>query len=283
MHCLFFLALRDGRRRAPENRRERDLLADEAIVPYISRLAPRFTDSSTTNRNFTLLVFQSLAAVRPTPPELLKAALTVLQDPESTRATTDTSRKSQFGKAPSIGPQVLWVVLAADATVHRDPVTNIAEAQDSPEVQKAIVDFLRRPDQTAESLSETIRALALAQVQNPTVNVELLRLLDSTDPVVERAILSHIASLSLTPEDFSSARLRVTQITNNPATPLEIQKLAKSLLSCWSNDRHHGVCPPMARHDGESRRFPVVPGTDKAITGGFSASQREDKARGWNS
>ena len=229
----------------PENSRERDILAEGAIVPYISRLAPRFNDPSTSNRGLTLVLFQALATVRPAPPKLLKVALAVLQDPQSTQATPDTTRKSPNGKAPSIGPQVLWVILSADATFHRDPATNIPEGQDSPEVQQAIVTFLRRPDQTAESLSETVRALALAQVQNPPVNAELLRLLDSTDPIVQRAILSHIATLTLTPEDFASAHDRVTQFAANATTPAEIQKLAKALLTCWSNNRHHDVCPPL--------------------------------------
>ena len=234
-----------GRQRAglPENRGERDLLADEAIVPYISRLAPRFTDPSTSNRSLTLILFQALGVVRPTPPQLLKVALTVLQDPQSTHATPDTTGKSPTGEAPSLGPQVLWVLLSADATFHRDPVTNLTEGQDSPEVQQAIVTFLRRPDQTAESLTETVRALALAQVQNPAVNAELLRLLDSTDPIVQRAILSHIATLALTPENFASAHARVSQLATSAATRPEIQRLARALLVCWSNDRHHDVCP----------------------------------------
>ena len=224
-----------------ENRRE---LAVDAIVPYISRLAPRLKDPSTSNQGLSLILFQALATVRPAPPELLKVALTVLQDPQSTQATPDTTRKSPTGKAPSIGPQMLWVLLSADATFYRDPATNITEGRDSPQVQQAILTFLRRSDQTAESLSETVRALALAQVQNPAVNKELLRLLDSPDPVVQRAILGHIATLTLTPDDFASAHVRVTRLAANAATPIEIQKLAKTLLTCWSNDRHHDLCPP---------------------------------------
>ncbi len=229
----------------PENRREMDLSADEAIVPYISRLAPRLNDPSTANRNLTLILFQALAAVRPAPPELLKVALMVLQDPLSTQAMPDTTGKSPNGKTPSIGPQMLSILLFADAKFHRDPATNIVEGQDSTEVQQAIVTFLRRPDQTAESLAETVRVFALAQVQNPPVNTELLRLLDSTNPDVQRAILSHIATLTLTSEEFASAHARVAQLAASANTPMEIQKLARVLLTCWSNDRHHDICPPL--------------------------------------
>lgn len=226
----------------PKNRAEIDPLAAEAIRPYISRLAPRFTDPSP-NRGFALMLFTNLVGVRPVSPELVKVALRVLQDPKSTQTTPDTTSKSPGESEASMGPQILWLLLPADANFYRDPATNTTEGQDSPEVQQAIVNFLRRPDQTAESLSETVRALALSQVQNLTVNRELLHLLNSTDPIVQKAILSHIASLTLAPEDFASAHARVMQIAANPSTPVEIQKLAKPLLTCWSNDRHHDNCP----------------------------------------
>ncbi len=182
--------------------------------------------------------------MRPAPPGLLQAALTALRDPQSTQQLPDTTGKSLTGKAPSMGPQMLWVLLAAGTTVYRDPATSMTEGRYSPEVRQAIFTFVLRPDQTAESLSETIRALALSQAQDTAINEELLRSLDSTDPVVLRAILSHLATLTLTPSDFASARAHVTQLAASTDTPIDIQKLAKVVLSCWSNDRHHDVCPP---------------------------------------
>jgi len=223
-----------------ENFRQLDVAAGEAIMPYIPRIAPRLTDPST--RGLALILFVSLASVRPVSHELIKMALTVLQDPQSTQETINPLKKSPFNEVPSIGPQMLWVLLPADATFYRNPVTDITEGRDSPEVQQAIVNFLRRPDQTAESLSESIRALEISQVENPAVNAELSRLLGSTNPVVQTAILSHMVRFTLTAEDFASAHARVTQIAANPDTPIEIQKLAKTLLACWTNDRHHGAC-----------------------------------------
>ena len=230
----------------PASRRERDLSADEAIVPYIGRLAPRLEDQLTSNRSVTLILFQALSAVHPAPPELIKVCLEGLRDPRSTQAVIDTTHKSPDGKAPSIGPQVLWILLSSAATFYRDPVTHITEGRDTPEVVQAVVTFLQRPDQTPESISESIRALALAQAQNPEINSHLLRFLDSTVSSVQKSLLNQIANLTLTPEDFTSARQRVEQLAASTSEPEDIQKLAKSLLVCWANDRHHGVCPAPA-------------------------------------
>ncbi len=238
---LFAIGMRQ-KTRLPENRREMDMQGNEAIVPYISRLAPRLTDSWTPNRRITLILFNGLAAVRPVPPELLETGFTILQDPGSTRTITDTTEPSLTRNEPAIGPQMLWVLLRAGATYHRDPVTNITEGEDSPEVQEAIIAFLRRSDQTPSSVAESIRALTLAQAQNPNVNGALLRFLDSSNPEMQRVVLTSIRGLTLTPEDYASARARVTHTAKDTAMPPDIQKLASDVLSCWPNDRHH-ACP----------------------------------------
>jgi hypothetical protein len=176
---------------------------------------------------------------------LIQAALTVLKDPQSTHAMPDTTPGSLPGSATSPGPPMLWILLRAAATYYLDPATHITEGRDSPEVQTAIIEFLRRSDQTTESLSESIRAIALAQAQNPAVNAALLPLLSSADVELQRALLRQIAKLTLTSDDFASARTRVSSIKTDPNTPEDVQKLAGSLLSCWSNDRHHDGCPSL--------------------------------------
>lgn len=210
----------------------------ELIVPDIPRLAPRLMDSSAAARGMSLMLFQGLAYMRPTPPELIKAAVAVLQDPRSTQLMPDTRSKPQPGNASSMGAQVLWVLLPAGASFHLDPATKIMEVEDSAEVQEAILKFLRRPDQTAESLSECIRAMAVAEPQNTAVNAQLIKLLDYPDVVVREALLRQITSLTLTPEDFFYARSRVARIVTDAAEPAKLKELANSILPCWQNDRH---------------------------------------------
>jgi len=221
--------------------REQNLANARLLIPYISRLAPRLNDSSTPVRSLTLLLFASLALIRPMPPDLLTVSLNALQDPTSTQQGSDTN-KIFNGKAPSIGPQVLWVLLPAGATFFSDPATGITEGRDSLEVRQAIIAFLRRPDQTTESLSESFRALAVAQPQNPDINAELLRFLDSPDPLIQAALLRSISRLTLTPQDFVAAKARVTKLAADPATSADVKQLATAILPCWKNDRHSGLC-----------------------------------------
>jgi hypothetical protein len=210
----------------------------ELMVPYIPRLTPRLMDAYAPNRGMSLLLLGGMAFVRPLPPELIKAAIAVLQDPRSTQLMPDTSSKPPLRNTSSMGAQVLWVLLSAGASFHRDPATGITEGEDSAEVQAAIVTFLRRPDQTSESLSESIRVITIAQPQNTAVNAELIKLLDYPDVAIREALLRHITSLTLTPEDYSYARGRVERIVTNAAEPAELKQLANSILPCWQNDRH---------------------------------------------
>jgi hypothetical protein len=210
----------------------------ELIVPYIPRLTPRLMDAYSPSRGMSLLLLGGMAFLRPPPPELIKAAIAVLQDPRSTQMMPDTRMKPPFGDTSSMGARVLAVLLPAGASYHRDPATGITEGEDSAEVQAAVVTFLRRPDQTAESLTESIREIGLAQPQSTTVNAQLIKLLDYPDVVVREALLRHITSLTLTPEDFSYAKGRVERIVTDAAEPAELKQLANSILPCWQNDRH---------------------------------------------
>lgn len=243
-HALsVLLAIASKKRVGPGNYLTLDVTVGEAMIPYLSRLEPRLMDSSTPTRALSLYLFGALVFIHPTPPELIQAALTVLKSPQSTQPMPDTIDKAPMGTPSSPGPQILWVLLPAAANFYRDPATGITEGRDSPEVQEAIIQFLRRPDQTTESLSESIRALALAQAQNPAVNAELLPLLNSSDVDRLKALLRYIARLPLPSVDFAVAKARLTSIATNPNTPMDVQKIAASLVTCSSNDRYHDHCP----------------------------------------
>ncbi len=210
------------------------------MIPYLSRLEPRLTDAAASCRALSLMLFEALAAIRPAPPELIEAGLSALKSSQSTRPTAGES-----SPGPSLGAQMLWVLLPAGAEFHVDPATHITEGRDSEEVQAAVIEFLRRSDQTTESLSESIRALALAQPQNPAVNADLLRLLDSPDVEVQKALLQNLPKLTLPPKEFERARSRVKAMSADSNTPEDLRRMASELLPCWSNDRHHGVCPAL--------------------------------------
>jgi HEAT repeat protein len=227
----------------PENRRQIDTDAVALLVPYIVQLAPRLNDPAQATRTFCLLVLGGIAVVRPTPRELLDVLLAALRDPHST-TPLGGAPAGKIGEQSSMGPQILWILLPAGATFSPDPVTHITEGRDSEEVNAAVIQFLQRPDQTPESLSESVRAIGLAQPQNPEVNEQLVKLLQSPSERVQLTMLSNLPRLRLSPQLYQSARLRVTQMAGDPAATAQVRSYAKQLLACWANDRHRACMVP---------------------------------------
>ena len=123
-------------------------------------------------------------------------------------------------------------------------MTHITEGSDSEQVQAAVVQFLQRSDQTPESLAESIRAIALAQPQNPEVNEQLVKLLDSPSERIQLAMLSNLPQVTLSPELYQETRQRVMQMEGDPTLTAEVHSYAKQLLACWGNDRHRACAVP---------------------------------------
>jgi hypothetical protein len=164
-----------------------------------------------------------------------------LDDPRSTKPLPplqnqpDRSSKSDI----YVGPGIVAILLNSGATFYRDPVTHITEGSDTAEVQHAILLFLHRSDQTNRSITQTIQAIALAQPQNPELNADLLRLLDSDDSMVRVEMLQSLPRLTFAPADFAEAKAHVTRMASDPAASSEFRTTANTILPCWDNDRHH--------------------------------------------
>ena len=138
-----------------------------------------------------------------------------------------------------MGAGVAGILLNAGASFHLDPVTHITEGSDTEEVQQAILRFLRRPDQTFQSIAQTIRIIALAQPQNPNLNDDLLRFLDSEDPMVRMELLRNLTRLTFSQTAFTSAKAHIAQMISGPSTSNEFRTTASAILLCWDNNRHH--------------------------------------------
>ena len=204
------------------------------LTPYLPRLAPRLLDPTTAPT--ALILFDALALIRPVPDQLTRILIQTLDAPGSTQPI----KRASGDMIPAFG--IVRAVVDVGATFHSNPVTHIAEGTDSPEVRTAILRFLHRPDQTPRSLVETIRCLAHAQPQNPEVNANLLRFLDSADPAIRMELVHALPSLTLPPADFTAAKEKLARIAADSSTPSELTVAANSILPCWTNDRHH-PCP----------------------------------------
>lgn len=209
------------------------------LLPYVPRLAPRLFDPATAGACY--LVFNSLAHIRPVSPDLSRVLLQALDDPRSTRPLPPLKdvQNSLPPTEDSMGAGIVAALLSAGASFHLDPVTHITEGSDTEEVQQAILRFLHRPDQTSRTIAETIRTIALAQPQNPNLNDDLLRFLDSDDPAVRMELLRNLTRLSFSQAAFASAKAQVAQMVSDPSTSNEFRTTASAILLCWDNNRHH--------------------------------------------
>ena len=204
------------------------------LVPYLSRLAPRLLDPATEAPAY--FVFNSIASLRPLPTELLPILTRALDDPKSTQPLPSPQGSQDKSYA---GPGIAAILLLAGASFHAHPVTHITEGSSLPEAQQAVRGFLHRSDQTAPSIAQTIQMIALAQPQNPELNYDLVRFLDSSDPAVRMTLLTNLPRITFSPAIFSATKTHLGQLASDPSTSSEFRTAAHTILACWNNDRHH--------------------------------------------
>jgi len=207
------------------------------LVAYLPRLAPRLLDPATEAPAY--FVFNSIASLRPPPPELLPILIRALDDPKSIQPLPSPNNP----QGQVIGPGIAAILLIAGASYHADPVTHITEGSSLPEAQQAVRRFLHRSDQTATSIAQTIRTIALAQPQNPELNDDLVRFLDSSEPVVRMALLTNLSRITFSPATFAATKTHLVQLASDPSASSEFRTAANKIIACWDNDRHHNTCP----------------------------------------
>ncbi len=209
----------------------------QLLVPYLSRLAPRLLDPATEAPAY--FFFNSIASLRPPPAELLPILIRALDDPKSIQPLPSPNNP----QGQVIGPGIAAILLIAGASYRADPVTHITEGSSLPEAQQAVRRFLHRSDQTATSIAQTIRTIAIAQPQNPELNDDLARFLDSSEPVVRMALLTNLPRITFSPATFAATKTHLVQLASDPSASSEFRIAANTIIACWDNDRHHNTCP----------------------------------------
>jgi HEAT repeat protein len=188
----------------------------QLLVPYLPRLAPRLLDPATEASAY--FVFNSIASLRPPPAELLPILIRALDDPKSIQPLPSPNNP----QGQVIGPGIAAILLIAGASYHADPVTHITEGSSLPEAQQAVRRFLHRSDRTATSIAQTIRTIALAQPQNPEINDDLARFLDSSEPVVRMALLTNLPRITFSPATFAATKTHLVQLASDPFSVIRI-------------------------------------------------------------
>jgi hypothetical protein len=214
--------------------------AEQLLVPFIPRLALCLTDPDPTVRPVCLsLMANFVLFIRPTEPRLLDTLFKALEDPGSTKPAFASA--SQPGhRSPSaliMGPQIVYALISANATVQVDPITQKRVIKIDPDVQVAILRFLHRPDQTSQSLSQTFDSIVLAGLTTPAFNAQLLSFLDYPDDNVRIALIRNLNRLTFPSSSVPTIQARLTQLASDPAASSQLRAEAARILPCWGKDR----------------------------------------------
>jgi HEAT repeat protein len=111
-----------------------------------------------------------------------------------------------------------------------------------PAVAVAIIAFLGRPDQTPDSLVNSIDAIAHAQTHNEEIDTAIAHGLETSKGAVKIAIIHDLPELQLPDEVFTATQTRLRQIAASDQEDPAVRAAANIILPCWINDRHK-PCP----------------------------------------
>jgi HEAT repeat protein len=214
--------------------------AEQLLVPFIPRLIRCLTDPDPTVRPVCLGLMANLVLfIRPTQPPLLDALFKALEDPGSTKpAFASAAQPGHWSPLPLImGPQIVYALIPANATVQVDPITQKRVMKTDPDVQEAILRFLHRPDQTSQSLSETIDRIVVAGLTDPDFNAQLLSFLDYPDDTVRIALARDLNRLAFPSSSVPTIQARLTQLASDAAASSQLRAEAARILPCWGKDR----------------------------------------------
>jgi hypothetical protein len=219
----------------------------ELLLPYLPRLLPRLNDSLYANRNISLMLFEYLLALRPTPPSLLDALLKALEDPSGTQDVPNTyaDPRPWPANADALGPSVASALLGAGAVCKTDPITQVVSCEILPAIHGALLQFLYRADQTPQSLAQTIHNLAISGMTEPQMNAELLPFPYSGNETVCMAFLQDLSLFRFPPSDVPEVKARLAQLASDQSISPALRAEAARVLPCWNNDPGPPMCPPM--------------------------------------
>lgn len=183
-----------------------------ALAPAVPEIAARLTDDLATNR---ILAATALEGFQPNPPASVYPPLL-----------------AYLKRDDGIGPAGLAVV---------DDLLELAPISD--ETAAALVRYIRRTDQTADSRSNLVDAIASHANQSQALNKAMLGYLDTDDASVRARLILSLPQLDLAPDVFADTKSRVSVMAVNDGENLQVRNAAKAVTTCWTATRMTSGCP----------------------------------------
>ena len=183
-----------------------------AIAPLIPLIGARLTDEDPQNRE---LAATDLGGFAPNPPASVYIPL------------LDFLKRDD-----AVGPVGLAVVVDL---LQIGPVNDDTAA--------AITRYLRRSDQTIDSRSNLVEAIAGKPNQSQAVDKALLGYLDSDDDSLRSRVILSLPAFDLPPDVFAQMKTRVSDIASGGQDSLQVVNAAKSVAGCWTQVKMATGCP----------------------------------------
>ncbi|SNS76374.1 hypothetical protein SAMN05421770_102227 [Granulicella rosea] len=183
-----------------------------ALAPAVPKIAPHLTEENTQNRLLTAIVLGGFGSNPP--------------------ATVFPPLLAYLKRDDAISPIGLNVV---EDLLSLGPI--------SAETAAAVSRYLRRSDQTSDSRSNLVDAIATQPNQSQAVNATLVAWMDSDDNSLRARVILSLPQLDLPAESFSDTRARVGQLAQNESENLQVVTAAKSIAPCWTAPHMTTPCP----------------------------------------
>lgn len=235
-----FMCLAPGDPAFPSSDRHTPWAAEQLLVPFVPRLIRCLGDPDPSVRRVCLVLMSNLVLfIRPAPTPLLDTLLKVLEDPGSTKPAFAAADQPEHGPKSGLimGAGIVEALIPANAAVQIDPITQKRIVRADPDVQAAILRFLRRPDQTSQCLIPTIDSIVRYRLTDPDFNAQLLSFLDYPDDAVRIEIIRDLNRLTLPSSSVPKIQARLNQLASDPAASSQLRAEAARVLPCWGEDR----------------------------------------------
>ena len=229
---------------------------------YLPRVVAHLHDAVPDVRPLAMLALQPVLFHPSSRDELLALVLPLLQAPDALVAYPDhrndviharliaklpPSAQAQFAAQyrqpmyPALGPELLWLVLRPGSTQQDD----------------AILAFLDRTDQTPDTLSESLRAIALNRGSERVANEALRRVF--AQHAMSVFLLQFVSNLALTPAEVAAFQPQLLALAADPSTEPQLRHAATTVTACWSA-ASRGTCRPDSENfvtHGQPQRGPA--------------------------
>lgn len=196
------------------------------LAPAVPKIAPHLTEENTQNRLLTAIILGGFA---PSPPATVYPPLT-----------------AYLKRDDAISPIGLNVV---EDLLSLGPVSGDTAA--------AVSRYLRRSDQTSDSRSNLVDAIATQPNQSQAVNATLVGWMDSDDNSLRARVILSLPQLDLPADAFADARAKVGVLAQNDSENLQVVTAAKSIAPCWTAPHMSTPCP--VYDTGEKPVAPAAP------------------------